>query len=681
MRSRSWIACSVLAAIAYLAIALWNFRAVLPEPATRLPENPHLSDAYTRLGRLDLTMVLWMVTGNAERLLSRPWALRAEGQCHPLPRAYTLGEHMLGESVLAAVPLLLSDDPIVSYNVLLVLTLWIPALAMYALALHFTRSPAAAFVAGLLFCLEPERIRDSGHPFVHGDLWGPLVLLFLHRTLARGGFGNALACALFLGLTLLESIYALLGVLTVATAYGAWSAFRHRQTVRRWLVPMLVAAVLVAGFAVVVLRPYLLTRATWDVLVRSGTMFMPLLSYAPGHAAFPGWALLGLVALGLADRVRRQRLEEGEDPRLALACAALLVIWCSVRTVPIAGFEVPSPFLLLKQIVPGLDAVRALATVGRCAALAAAVIAAYGVLALVERTGARRAALIAGVVGAIVLAERFVPALSTASFGSPLDLAAYPARPPEDDIALLREHGRGALLHLPFAAGPARQLTSGGFLMLASFRPGPTAACYNSYPSPLHDQVAELAGALPHPEAIEALVALGFETLLVHTDRMRPERVAAFTARAADPRHGERMELRGRTPRLMVWRLRGLAPVGSDLAQLAAVAPAGAADVAGGAPELRLAFRNASERTWRHPEPIAPTPVEARWVDAAGRVAHAERTRMVLPLAIASGAAAHAPLRLTAAPPAGTYDLTIHPVTAPDVAIAWTRVRVAAPAS
>jgi hypothetical protein len=201
MRSRSRIACSALAATAYLAVALWNFRSVLPAPATFLPESPRLDAAYTKLARLDLTMVLWTVTGNAERLLTRPLELRTEGQCHPLPRAYTLGEHMLGEGVLAALPLAVSGDPIVSYNVMLVATLWIAALAMYALTLHFTRSPAAAFVAGLLFCLQTDRISDSGHPFVHGDLWGPLVLLFLHRTFARGGFANALACALFVALT------------------------------------------------------------------------------------------------------------------------------------------------------------------------------------------------------------------------------------------------------------------------------------------------------------------------------------------------------------------------------------------------------------------------------------------------------------------------------------------------
>ena len=153
--------CLVAAAIAYLAIALWSFRAVLPALAALLPENPHLEDAYRTLGRLDRAMVLWIVTGNADRILDRPAQLRAEGQCHPLPRAYTLGEHMLGESLLASVPLALTGDPIASYNVLLIASLWMAALAMFLCARHFTRSDPAAFVAGLLFCLEPARSSSS----------------------------------------------------------------------------------------------------------------------------------------------------------------------------------------------------------------------------------------------------------------------------------------------------------------------------------------------------------------------------------------------------------------------------------------------------------------------------------------------------------------------------------------
>ena len=42
-------------------------------------------------------------------------------------------------------------------------------------AIAALRGNTAAFVAGLLFCLAPERMTDTGHPFIHGDLWAPLL--------------------------------------------------------------------------------------------------------------------------------------------------------------------------------------------------------------------------------------------------------------------------------------------------------------------------------------------------------------------------------------------------------------------------------------------------------------------------------------------------------------------------
>src|SRR6185436_11822564 len=99
------------------------------------------------VNQFDQQMVLSVVTRNARLLPTRPWEIAEGGQCVPTPRSYTLGEHMFGNGLLSVLPYAITRDPIVSYNVLLVLTLWLPALTMYALSLYFTGSPAAAFVA------------------------------------------------------------------------------------------------------------------------------------------------------------------------------------------------------------------------------------------------------------------------------------------------------------------------------------------------------------------------------------------------------------------------------------------------------------------------------------------------------------------------------------------------------
>ena len=182
----------------------------------------------------DQTFTMWLVTRNARVLTTRPWDLGGDGQCFPLPRPHTLGEHAFGEGLLAVVPWLLTGDPIATYNAMLVLSLWIPALSMFVLARYWTGSAGAAFVAGLLFAAGPDRIADPAHPFVHGDLWAPLVLLFAHRLFAERTWRAAAALALLTSLAFLESLYQILALVLVLVPYGVALAIRYRRHARDW---------------------------------------------------------------------------------------------------------------------------------------------------------------------------------------------------------------------------------------------------------------------------------------------------------------------------------------------------------------------------------------------------------------------------------------------------------------
>lgn len=167
-------------AAAYLLAALWVLRAVLPAPATRLTY-PAFHEGYRALrliSKVDHTNEASAMLRSASMWLGAPQRL-LEGDCFPVPQAATLGEHMLGAGLAAAVPYALTGEPILAYNFVVVLWLMLAGVAMYALAFRWTGSGAAAFVAGLLFELEPVRAGDPQHLFVHADHWLPLVLLFL----------------------------------------------------------------------------------------------------------------------------------------------------------------------------------------------------------------------------------------------------------------------------------------------------------------------------------------------------------------------------------------------------------------------------------------------------------------------------------------------------------------------
>ena len=461
--------CAALAIAAYLIVALFTFRNVLTSPSTLLPYPSVINDRINMvyLDHWDQAMVVTTVVRNANLLVNRPWDLFADvGQCFPMPGAYTLGEHMFGVGLLAAPAYALTADPLLSYNFALILTLWIPGITMYFLARRFTGSPGAAFVAGLAFALVPGRLIDPSHPYVHGDLWAPAVLLFLHRLFVSGKWRDALGLAFFLNLEVFESLYPLISTCLLASVYGIYLLFRHR-TKLTVVLPKLAAALALTLVGVwIVLVPYLDTSETWALLSGRASLLLTGRDFVPGQGDyFPGFVVLLFVAIAMLDRLRGPRLVHGEDPRLAFFLGGLLIAWCSVShvRVPGLGIALESPFLTFRDVVPGLSAVRALASVAIGTGITTSFLMGFAALALTERLRPFPWAPAAGaaVCAFLLLSVRFVPALAEASFGRTFQLTSYIARPPQEDIDLIRKIGRGAPTRLPSQCAASAHQTAG----------------------------------------------------------------------------------------------------------------------------------------------------------------------------------------------------------------------------
>jgi hypothetical protein len=654
--------CHVLVAGVYLGIVLLLLRATLPAPAERLPFPAMLHATQwfrsnvLELDRQDQAMVVATVTRNAHLLTTRPAELLGAGQCHPMPRSHTLGEHMFGFGLLAAVPYAATGDPIASFNAALGLGLWIAALAMYALVFHFTGHPAAAFVGGLAFLLLPPRIANPAHPYVHADLWTPLVLLFLHRVFTRQRLRDALLLGLFASLQILESFYPLLVCLLYLVPFAAHLLVTHRRRLGASAGLLAIALLPAFATAALVLGPYLETRGTWGLLGDRATFFLLGRELGPGQFHFIGWSLLALVAIGLVDRARRPL---DDDARIALAAGAALVAWCALGHLRLLGVDLPSPIVLLRGIVPGLDAVRAIRAIASGVDVGTAFLAGHGLFALARGRG--RAATIA-LTAAASLALLALPSygpLSRATFGRLVRLDAYEARPPAEDIALLRAAARGALvdLPLPHAGERGHSLGAGRLLLFASYSPRATATCYNSFAAPTTDDVARLARALPDAAAARALASLGFGTVLLHKERFAPEeRAAVSEAFAAAPGV---LAPAGETPRLAVYHLPEPPAVQEDLATLRPpdAAPGTRETIAAAAPSATVAFTiaNRSNRFFRHPAPLAPSDLELLWRPLRDGPPRETSGRALLPLALAPGAVATVRVETSSPAEPGAY--------------------------
>jgi hypothetical protein len=677
----------VLAALLYLAVALWANRVILGAPSQGLPYPVALRGSWLTLSLGDELLTATLTARNAHQIVAAPWNLFDNGQCWPTADSAALGEHMFGMGVRGIVPWWLTHDPVLTFNAVAVTQLWLAGMAMFAFVAYWTGDAVAALVAGLIFACQPWRVSNPMHAYIDANAWTLLALLAAHRLFAYGSWAAAAGLAGALALQLLESIYPVLALVILGGVYGTYLAVLHR---RQWrpLVPRFVAVVAIAlAVAVLVFSPYLRLKAEWGALGGRSPVLFRLSDFWFGGQAYAGTLTVTLAAIGLLDRVRRRRDARGHDPRLALALGGLLVLATAVDRLPLPfGAGLPSLFTLAARVVPGLDAIRGSAVIGRGVALVLTVLAGYGVLALCEGRATRTRALAGAALAAAALAEVFVPGLAAPSFGAAVTMAANDVAPAPDLLTLYGRAPDGPLLDVPFAYDGAGILyQQPHYVFLGGYHRHPIGACYNSFIVQVQHDIEGLAARVPTRDAVDALAAIGFRSLVVHdellgrtTRRLAPLAGAGAAAHPPDPAETH-LTLIGQAASHSLYALSADPPLTTGYDALAAPGPA-TVTVTARPPTIKInvVLHNHAAVVYRHPEPIAPETLLVRWRGADGAVLREDRVRTLLPLALGPDQGLIRTLEVPVALAPGEYEVAIVPAAAPDVVISRQQVRIEA---
>jgi hypothetical protein len=283
---------------------------------------------------------------------------------YPTRDTLTFSEHLLGLSVIASPIYWLTGNLVITYNVVLLLTFPLCAMAMYALVYRLTGSAAGAFVAGLAFAFAPYRISQLPHIQMLATFWAPLALLGLHAYVETGrprwlvlyaaswvlqGASNGYALVMFSFLVGLWTLWfvilsrkwhalAMIGLATVVAVlplapvlYRYTSVHSHFGFVRGyWEIRGFSADI--AG---VLCAPELLTFWGW-VRVKCG----------PEGELFPGVALMLLSILGLVGMVVGSWRSESVDSGTVVTwLRRVLLFIASVYTIVILVLLVSGPFM------------------------------------------------------------------------------------------------------------------------------------------------------------------------------------------------------------------------------------------------------------------------------------------------------------------------------------------------
>jgi len=118
----------------------------------------HLGSAVE--DRQDALLNVWITAWDGHQLLADPLHLFDANIFHPYPRTLAYSELLLGNALLALPLTAVTGNPVLGYNIALLLSFALSALGAYLLVLRLTRSPAAGFVAGLVFAFSSYRLTN-----------------------------------------------------------------------------------------------------------------------------------------------------------------------------------------------------------------------------------------------------------------------------------------------------------------------------------------------------------------------------------------------------------------------------------------------------------------------------------------------------------------------------------------
>lgn len=485
----------------------------------------------------DALLNVWIMAWDVHGLLTNPLDLFNANIFFPFNRTLAYSEINLSQALLAAPFTLASGNPVLGYNVALLLTFVLSGWGMFLLARRWTGSTAGAYAGGILFAFGAYKMSNLAQIQLVSLHWLPFALLGLDAILSPGASPRRLrpwviATAAFLALQALASFYyAVFMALTVGIfVLCRWA--RQPALLNRNVLAALLGCGLLAGATVIPFAlPYFQVQQEMGfqrTLAESEPFSASLALYAQAlphnvlyggwlaprnptviggyalDALFPGLAALFLAAIGL------RRSWNGE-PFLALLTVTAFALSLGPILYLAPGQPVatgiPLPYAWLYAIVPGFAAMRAPERFAALVFLGLATMAAYGIAGLRGRWGRPLAVAAAALVALECLT---LPAANV------FPVATGDAVPPV--YRWLAQQPPAVVVELPL--GDRDALRTLRYQYFSTYHWQRTPDGYSGFIPPQHGEMVYEMVSFPSDRSLALLRGYGVKYVVIHTDEM-----------------------------------------------------------------------------------------------------------------------------------------------------------------
>ena len=478
--------------------------------------------SLSRLDNGDARLNAWAMSWVAHQLVHEPLELFDANTFYPLPLSLAYSEHLTVQGIMALPLLAVTNDLVLTNNLILLFAMFASALGMYLLAFSLTRSHLAAILAGLFFSFAPFRFNRLPHIQMQLYAFIPLFLGGLHRYVAtRRPRWLVVAVVAFvlqaLSGTYLGAIAAVaLGIALVSFLPYAGFSWRELSHVA---IALVVMALVLVPFALPYLWVHRELGVEWDLsglgslsatpkayLASSSHLYRTLSEAFTTEAErtdylFPGLTLLVLGACGLVMLLKDSALR-----RIGICYAGILVAGI------VLSFGPSTPvYPFLYEHVVFFRGLRALTRFGLLPLLSLSVFSAYALAWLFEGSGRlRRRKAACAAIGLFFVLE---------STALPYGLAPHRDEPPAV-YGWLRDHAKpGPFVELPFKVVDTRYMF---WARHHDFRP--TLNGDSGFIPMSHQWMKIALSRFPSSDAIALLQRLSVRYVVLH--------LGAFRARA-----------------------------------------------------------------------------------------------------------------------------------------------------
>lgn len=522
----------------------------------------------------DTYFSVWIFGWQAHQLIADPANLFQGNIFYPFQNTLAFSEIILPGALLYLPFAYATQNPVLAYNLVVLLSFPLNGFAMYLYALDWfkttddenpTTAPTqfairdtryAAFLAGIIFGFCTYKMGELRHVQLLLALFMPLTLMYVARFVRRPNLRNGLLTALFFALNALSSLYyAVFLALAVLLYLLVDLALRRYRITRAHLVYGAIAAV---GAAVMVLPfvlpllqierqfnfsagrdPRLFSARPYSYLAAPasqwlyGTLTRAFYVASKGQPLFPGLVATALGVAGVAVLIL-QKNRAWIFPALLAVTGFVLSFGPELilgrTTVSVLPFALPYEYLA--RVLSPLQSLNAPSRFVVLSMLALGLLAAYGVRAWMQR--APRWRMWIATACAVLMVLEYIPA--------PLRLTPVEAGANVSPVyAFLAQQPRGqAVVHFPMGAPTfTSQDRYVAYTYSALYHPYQSLVNgYSTFIPPDYYALVKDMQNFPTRGNIRRLQAWGAQWMVVHSDSYeQPQKLRARLARFAGIEH------------------------------------------------------------------------------------------------------------------------------------------------